>query len=424
LCAYSLSNMSHLITKEQLIKQIRHAGDIKHFVSVHGQQALKDWRERKGGNLLHHLATVNATEDATKAAIDAGVDINHVRPYDKNTPLHLATYPKNYASGVVQALVNAGARRDVVNKYGEVPVLRGELSVYERAILPEAKSMQLFSSRRPDVVIDDKILKCLVQQCYPNSCGVASLSVAACYLFNRRFEQQTICSKYARQCLPVAGKTGQGLSYGEFPAVAEQFAHDNGLPMRIHMHPGEHNVDRFLNNFIPMLAQHFPPMGSDFDSTDSDSLILVNYWRIVDGEISGHWSPIAGVWWQPSPSLNKVAIKTIDPSQTYVLIADTQGKKLPPHWIPLRLLAERTSSWISRSRSYRGYVVLSNANPRISKKKPLLPPPPPPSAHAKQQEKSSRSTAGGGNLSKTKRLRKRRTKTRKISKKKHTTQRR
>ena len=184
-----------------------------------------------------------------------------------------------------------------------------------------------------------------------------------------------------------------------------------------------------------MLVAHFPPPGSAFSSKDLDSLILVNYWRIVDGQISGHWSPIAGVWWQPSPPLNKEALKTINPSQTYVLIADTQGKKLPPHWVPLRLLAERTSSWISRSRSYRGYVVLSNANPHISKAKPLpppsphsfkskLPPPPPPSAPARPRERSSRFTAGGGKLSKTKKQHKRRTKTRRMSKKKHTTRRR
>lgn len=349
------------------ISRARGLLEIENIIAKYGRDKVIKWRGRKGGNLLHQLAHNNAPIRAARRAIAIGVDINLARRHDGNTPLHLATYPARYAEGVVQALMEVGARRDLENKYGEIPVVKGEKSMYERAILPDDVSDDLLKRKSPEVTVNHGILKCLVQQCYPTSCGIASLAMTACHLFKKEFGQEEMCSLYAKQC--ISEHKGRGVSFGEYPEIVRQFTQDQRLPLKFQQYPGESDVDNFAKELTAQLEKHFPPAGRPINN----SMIVVNYWRIVDGKITGHWSPIAGVWWQKlldteddnalkpgtAPAPTPASTSEYDHERTYVLIADTQGNKLPPHWIPLKLLAERVSSYVRRSDSYRGYVVLS-----------------------------------------------------------------
>ena len=131
-----------------------------------------------------------------------------------------------------------------------------------------------------------------------------------------------------------------------------------GLGIKMEIRKGSADLQSFTSSLESDLRAHFPP-GVQNSPPSPRSVVLVNYVRMIGGELTGHWSPIGGVWWRPSE-------ERPDPDQTYVLIADTQATKLPPHWISLRVLVERCSSYIKRSQSYRGYVVLTAEAPPAS----------------------------------------------------------
>jgi hypothetical protein len=131
-----------------------------------------------------------------------------------------------------------------------------------------------------------------------------------------------------------------------------------GLDIKMEVRRGSADLDSFTSALKADLRAHFPP-GVQHSPPSPRSVVLVNYVRMIGGELTGHWSPIGGVWWRPSQ-------EQPDPDQTYVLIADTQAAKLPPHWISLSVLVERCSSYITRSQSYRGYVVLTAEAPPAS----------------------------------------------------------
>lgn len=66
--------------------------------------------------------------------------------------------------------------------------------------------------------------------------------------------------------------------------------------------------------------------------------ILANYWRPVTG--GGHWSPLGGF------------------AEGRVLVLDTQPKKAPPHWLPLRTMTQALCRHNDTTGLPRGYLVV------------------------------------------------------------------
>lgn len=66
--------------------------------------------------------------------------------------------------------------------------------------------------------------------------------------------------------------------------------------------------------------------------------ILANYWRPDTG--GGHWSPLGGF------------------AEGQVLVLDTQPKKLPAHWLPLRTMAKALCRHNDVTKLPRGYLVV------------------------------------------------------------------
>jgi ankyrin repeat protein len=98
------------------IANARTRSDVLKLRSRYGDAKLLAWVDKKGGTLIHALATNGAGPDAIEAALDLKIDPNAQRRSDKNTALHLARFHKNDAAAKALLEVTQG---DIMNQFGE-----------------------------------------------------------------------------------------------------------------------------------------------------------------------------------------------------------------------------------------------------------------------------------------------------------------
>lgn len=314
----------------------RSASDVRKLRERFGVPALRKWRDRKGGSLLHVLAERGGSAEAARLVL-AFTEVDGRRKSDLNTALHLAGFSKN--PEVAKALLAAGADGSILNKYGETAVPGA--SLYERSMVVLGTDAFGDGGDGCVLVVDQAVLDSLAYQETPVTCGTASVTTAARYLEGVEMPQ----SKVLRGMGLTAEK---GLSYNDFPAAARRFASREKYPWAIAVRRGGEDPAPFTATLTQDLLKHFPPGGND--ARERASILLANYLRVVRGKMSGHWSPLAGARWR----------ETADGyAPTHVLIADTQKTLFPPHWLPLDQFVAQCSSLVTRSASYRGYVVVA-----------------------------------------------------------------
>jgi len=303
------------------------AGHVRELLRRFGGKEVCDWRDRKGGTLLHTLAE-NGDDDAIAAALEVGISINIQRPTDGNTALHLAAWKKNRK--VVDALKAAGARVDISNKYGE----RAEAECKPVVILhgPDPD----FGSKHRDGIlkVNQRILDVLVSQDTPEACSVASLTTVARF-FHGDIDQARVSHDIEF--------VGLGIGFSGYPDRVNKFAQAHGFPWKVDVHAGDKNSKPFSKQLRLDLLHHFPQHAPPI----TNSIMIANYVR-TSASKSGHWSPIAGVRW----------VGGKDPRPTHVLIADTHRELSPPHWIPFDQFVKLSSSYLPHTQSYRGYVII------------------------------------------------------------------
>ena len=311
-----------------------------------GDKAVLNWRDKKGGSLLHVLAERGGSAEAAQAAIQMGFDVNLQRSRDLNSPLHLATFFKN--TGVARVLIQAGAKKELRNKYGETCVV-GQSS-YEQSLiahkLESHKSGAWGEEKGYQVVVDENVLSSLSPQELPTTCSAASLSTATRYLQRLR-EDQVSQSDVIRD---MDYNPEKGLSYSQHIEATKRFVETRKYPWTVTPRAGSNDLEAFRETLVADLTSHFPV---NSPVPDRHSIILVNFVRAYQGKIGGHWSPLAGVRW-------KLANRQSGESYpTHVLIAETHQSHFPVHWLPFDLFVELCSSFVDRSKSYRGYMVIS-----------------------------------------------------------------
>lgn len=67
-------------------------------------------------------------------------------------------------------------------RYGEVPLIPGQKSPYELAMLDKAKSDDLLREDNMDAAVDHALMRCLDPQEHPNTCAVASIVTSTRYV--------------------------------------------------------------------------------------------------------------------------------------------------------------------------------------------------------------------------------------------------